>query len=164
MPDAPAASRAKNKSTQVSHHRFAGEPAFPARWFYDFLRALPGEPGFFATIIGGIASADLTPASGCQNHTTSPSAQAIARQSMRQRPPHPASPTFVTVAIRPSSRARDARRSASDLPDVASERAATLWHDEQITSRGSKAVKSILSGACLSASLARSADALIELP
>jgi hypothetical protein len=25
-------------------------PAFPARWFYGFLRDLPGEPGFLATI------------------------------------------------------------------------------------------------------------------
>src|SRR5580693_3909596 len=25
-------------------------PTFPAQWFYGFLRALPGEPGFFATI------------------------------------------------------------------------------------------------------------------
>jgi hypothetical protein len=27
-----------------------GTPAFPARWFYGFLRALPGE-GFVATVI-----------------------------------------------------------------------------------------------------------------
>jgi hypothetical protein len=26
---------------------------------YSLLRALPGEPGFFATVIGGIASTDL---------------------------------------------------------------------------------------------------------
>jgi hypothetical protein len=30
-------------------------------------------------------------------------------------------PTFVTIAKRPSNRARDARRSASDLPDITSE-------------------------------------------
>ncbi|HKC00417.1 MAG TPA: hypothetical protein VKD23_16660 [Terriglobales bacterium] len=28
----------------------------------------------FATVISGIASTNLTPASGCQDHTTSPSA------------------------------------------------------------------------------------------
>jgi hypothetical protein len=28
----------------------AEHPAFPARWFYGFLRALPGAPGFLATI------------------------------------------------------------------------------------------------------------------
>jgi hypothetical protein len=26
-------------------------PAFPAQWFYGLLRALPGEPGFLATVI-----------------------------------------------------------------------------------------------------------------
>jgi hypothetical protein len=36
----------KLKSPQV--HR--KHPAFPTRWFYGFLRALSGEPGFFATI------------------------------------------------------------------------------------------------------------------
>src|SRR5258708_24605653 len=34
----------------------------------------PRRPGSFATVISGIASTDLTPASGCQDHTTSPSA------------------------------------------------------------------------------------------
>src|SRR5882724_537616 len=51
-------------------------PAFPAQWFYDLLRALPGEPGFLATVIGGILPAHLAPASGRQDHTTSPSASA----------------------------------------------------------------------------------------
>src|ERR1700730_4355910 len=36
----------------------------------------PRRPGLFATVAGGIASADLTPASGRQDHTTSPSASA----------------------------------------------------------------------------------------
>ena len=39
----------------------------------------------------------------------------VTRQCREQRPPHPA-PTFVTIAIRPSWRARDARRDARDLP------------------------------------------------
>ena len=41
---------------------------------YSLLRALPGEPGLFATVASGMASTGLTPASGCQDHTTSPSA------------------------------------------------------------------------------------------
>jgi hypothetical protein len=50
----------------------------------------------------------LTPASGRQDHTTSPSApasfvlHAFARLTL-PRPPHPA-PTFVTIAKRPSDR------------------------------------------------------------
>ena len=49
-------------------------PAFPHATVYSLLRALPGEPGLFATVISGIASTDLIPASGRQDHTTSPSA------------------------------------------------------------------------------------------
>jgi hypothetical protein len=33
--------------------------------------------GSFATVAGGIASTDLTPAPRCQDHTTSPSASAL---------------------------------------------------------------------------------------
>src|SRR6202022_4633021 len=36
----------------------------------------PRRSGFFVTVIGGIASANLTPASRRQDHTTSPSASA----------------------------------------------------------------------------------------
>jgi hypothetical protein len=56
----------------------------------------------FATIIGVMRSiiANLTPASGRQDHTTSPSARLHARQSRHSRPSHP-DPTFVTIAKRP---------------------------------------------------------------
>jgi hypothetical protein len=56
--------------------------------------------GLFVTVIGGVASADLTPASRRQDHTTSPSA-AYAFVFALPRPPHPY-PTFVTIAKRPS--------------------------------------------------------------
>jgi hypothetical protein len=39
----------------------------------------PWRPGFLATIINGSLPADLTPASGCQDHTTSPSATCAVR-------------------------------------------------------------------------------------
>jgi hypothetical protein len=44
---------------------------------YGLLRDLLGEPGFLATVIGVMRSiiANLTPASGSQDHTTSPSAK-----------------------------------------------------------------------------------------
>jgi hypothetical protein len=45
--------------------------------------------GFLVTVIGGVASADLTPASRRQDHTTSPSAGWRSRQQHRLRPPHP---------------------------------------------------------------------------
>jgi len=43
---------------------------------------------------------NLTPASGRQDHTTSPSASRIARQARRSRPSHPA-PRFVTLRNAP---------------------------------------------------------------
>jgi hypothetical protein len=49
-------------------------PGIPRAMVYSLLRALPGEPGLFATVISGIASTDLIPASGRQDHTTSLSA------------------------------------------------------------------------------------------
>jgi hypothetical protein len=36
------------------NHRYSRDiPAFPAQWFYGFLRALPGEAAFFAPVAGG---------------------------------------------------------------------------------------------------------------
>src|SRR5260370_15894989 len=60
----------------------------------------PRCPGSFATVISGIASTNWTPASGCQDHTTSPSAQALfVNSAAASTASHPAS---VTIAIRPS--------------------------------------------------------------
>src|SRR5258707_3035741 len=57
-----------------SHHGHTGNhPAFPAQWFYGLLRALPGDQACL-TPSPALLIADLTPASGRQNHTTSPSA------------------------------------------------------------------------------------------
>src|SRR6184192_4610284 len=77
MPNAPAVSRAiKNKAHERSHHGHTrNHPAFPAQWFYGFLRALPGDQACL-TPSPALLIADLTPASGRQNHTTSPSAAA----------------------------------------------------------------------------------------
>src|ERR1700722_2141149 len=69
-----------------------------------------GFKGFFALspVIGlcchrrlRIESANLTPESRRQDHTTSPSASMRPRQKHRSRPLHPV-PTFVTIAKRPS--------------------------------------------------------------
>jgi hypothetical protein len=38
-------------------------PAFPARWCYGLFRALPGEPGFFATVVRDIVH-ELDPSVG----------------------------------------------------------------------------------------------------
>jgi hypothetical protein len=108
---APAVSCASCTKKRTRAYRFSGgSPAFPAQWFYGFLRALPGDrlschrsPCAFG--------ADLTPASGRQDHTTSPYAASPfaarlrrARRCCVHRIPRP---TFVTMAKRPSPGARD---------------------------------------------------------
>jgi hypothetical protein len=61
-PNAPAAwwaEKGRGAHQQSSPRVYRKHPAFPAQWFYGLLRALPGEPGLFATVISGIASTDL---------------------------------------------------------------------------------------------------------
>ncbi len=53
-----------------------GSPGIPARnGFNGFLRALPGDRAFLSPSPAEASSADLTPASRRQDHTTSPSAR-----------------------------------------------------------------------------------------
>src|SRR6202049_3928431 len=69
---------AQNKRTRA--YRFSGgNPAFPAQWFYGLFRALPGDRAFLPPS-PALLSANLTPASGRQDHTTSPSASHAVRQ------------------------------------------------------------------------------------
>jgi hypothetical protein len=68
-------------------------------------------------------------ASGPHDFTVRSRAVRYRRKSVH-RIPHP---TFVTIAKRPSSRARDARRRTIDLPDGTSDAPATRWHDGQIS-------------------------------
>jgi hypothetical protein len=69
-------------NTRVSHHGYTGSPGIPARnGFNGFLRALPGDRAFLPPSPTRIAPQSLTPASGRQDHTTSPSAGLRIRQS-----------------------------------------------------------------------------------
>jgi hypothetical protein len=78
MPVAPAAWRAKDESTPAKSPQVqpdqSGLPR--ANGFNGFLRALPGVHDLSVTVIGATQSilANLTPAKGRQDHTTSPSA------------------------------------------------------------------------------------------
>jgi hypothetical protein len=78
-------------STRVSHHGHTGKrPAFPAQWFYGLFRALPGDRACLPPSSAEMASANLMPASGHQDHTTSPSASRAIRQrriSVHRIPP-----------------------------------------------------------------------------
>jgi hypothetical protein len=66
------------ENTRVSHHGYTGNhPAFPhANGFNGFLRALPGDRACLSPSPAELCSANLTPASRRQDHTTSPSASA----------------------------------------------------------------------------------------
>jgi hypothetical protein len=89
--DAPA-SRVCNGSGRA-HTRSSGHTGITRHSPRNGLRLIsrsPRRPGFFATVARGVTSANLTPASGCQDHTTSPSAPKCPRQKHFSRPPHPA--------------------------------------------------------------------------
>jgi len=66
----------RHKKCAHEHTGQRRHPTFPAQWLYDLYRALPGRAGLVVTVAGGIASTNLTPASGRQDHTTSPYASA----------------------------------------------------------------------------------------
>jgi len=77
---------------EYSQRKHRKHPASPTQWFYGLLRALPGDQLLFLTPSSARrfrVVANLTPAKGRQNHTTSPSAKQRARQSRCSRPPHP---------------------------------------------------------------------------
>ena len=102
----PGARRARSlacsvENTRVSHHGHTGLTRHsPRNGFNGFLRALLGDRAFFVTVVSGVASANLTPASGRQDHTTSPSALAsFVSDTATSTASRPAS---VTIASRPS--------------------------------------------------------------
>ena len=73
----------KRKRTRA--YRFSGgNPAFPAQWFTTYF-ALSPVTGFVATVAPEkLLPKNLTPASGRQDHTTSPSASAtLVSRSLR---------------------------------------------------------------------------------
>src|SRR3977135_2147611 len=81
-------------------YRFSGSiPAFPAQWFYDLYRALPGEPVFLATVTcGSLRKLDTSVGvSGPHDFAVRHPRVRLARAS---RPPH-LTATYLTIAIRP---------------------------------------------------------------
>ena len=63
-------------STRVSHHEFTGNIRLsPRDGFNSLFRALPGDRALLPpSSLRSLLLKNLTPASGCQDHTTSPSA------------------------------------------------------------------------------------------
>src|SRR5579872_2164430 len=113
-PDAPAASHAeKLKHTSNRHHRYAERSGLPCAMVLRLIFALSLVTGLSChhprqNALSILAA--LTPASGCQDHTTSPSAGWRVRLSRQQRPSHPAS-TFVTIRETPLDVSRDTNQS-----------------------------------------------------
>ena len=61
-----------HKKKRTRAYRFSGgNPTFPAQWLYGLLRALLGDRAFLPPSLAD-ESANLTPASGRRDHTTSP--------------------------------------------------------------------------------------------
>ena len=78
--DAPAASCAKCRKHTSSHHRFTGFIRHSLHnGFNGFLRALPGDRALLPPSSRERIPRNLTPASGRQDHTTSPSATSAVR-------------------------------------------------------------------------------------
>jgi hypothetical protein len=88
---ASAAACAVVESTRVSHHGHAGNVRHsPRNGFNGFLRALPGDRACLPpSLLRSLLLRSLMPASGHQDHTTSPSASSAIRQRRHPRPPHP---------------------------------------------------------------------------
>jgi hypothetical protein len=82
------------KKAGGSDHRFSrSNPAFPAQWFYGLLRALPGVPGFVATVARGACFRRLDPSvGGPEPHAFAVRLRRVRRAQPR-RPSHPASNT-----------------------------------------------------------------------
>jgi hypothetical protein len=82
----------KNKKAyEHSHHGHTGSPGIPRAMVLTVSFALSPVTGLFChRRFAGIIPQNLTPASGRQDHTTSPSAKWRSRQQRRLRPPDPA--------------------------------------------------------------------------
>jgi hypothetical protein len=73
-----------------SHHGHTGITRHSLRnGFNGLFRALPGDRAFLSPSLADLSSANLTPASRRQDHTTWPSAGLRSRLKRRLRPPHP---------------------------------------------------------------------------
>ena len=95
-----------------------GNPTFPAQWLYGLLRALLGDRAFLPPSLAN-ESANLTPASGRRDHTTSPYASApFVKSASTSTASHP---NVRDDGQRPFSRRQDAGSPKGDLPDDESE-------------------------------------------
>jgi hypothetical protein len=135
VPVAPAASCAKcSKAHELVTTVAPESPGIPARdGFNSLFRALPGDRAFLSPSLADLSSANLTPASRRQDHTTSPSASQAHLVTSAARVHRIPCPTFVTIAKRPSVSGRDGEGYAGDLRQKGTEIFLKEGLDRQIT-------------------------------
>jgi hypothetical protein len=75
-------------------------PAFPAQWFYGFLRALPGDRLVVTVAPKKLASQELDASAGASGPHDFAVRNLRRSSKALSRPPHPI-PTFVTMANAP---------------------------------------------------------------
>jgi hypothetical protein len=139
MRDAPAASYAigRVEHTSVVTTGSPGSPGIPRAMVYGVFRALPGVPGFLATVIRELLR-ELDTSVGVPG----PHGFAVrnrlhsSKKLLASTASHPA---FLTIAKRPSCRDRMARACRDDLPDRHSEEFLQTGLDNQIA-EGTKAI------------------------
>jgi hypothetical protein len=114
----------KNKKHgELVHHGHTGNTQHsPHNGFNSFLRALPGDRACLspsqATMRKHCRQLDIgVEISGPHDFAVRLERVRRSRQSVHRIPRQ----RFVTIAKRPSQRARDARKDAGDLPDIASQ-------------------------------------------
>ena len=100
---APAVSCAKVCKKGAHEHTGSAEASdIPCAMALRLISRSPRRAGLVVTVISGIASTNLTPASGRQDHTTSPYASVpFVKGTSASTASHPA---LVTIAKRPSYR------------------------------------------------------------
>jgi len=84
--------RVRRRATRDAHgfDRYSLDiPAFPARWLYGLLRALPGERPFLPPLPMGRFPTDVAPGSRRQDHATSPYAAGVSSGEGSPRRPAP---------------------------------------------------------------------------
>src|SRR5438067_13922890 len=81
--------RKQKKRTSVVTTGSPKQSGLPCAMVYGLFRALLGDRAFLPPSLAD-RSANLTPASGRQDHTALPSAISIVRLATSKRPPHPA--------------------------------------------------------------------------
>ena len=92
----------KNKAHERSHHGHTGNrPAFPAQWFYDLYRALPGDRAFLPPSPAKVTFRELDTSVGVSGpHDFSVHKKALS--SLALLASTASRPASVTIANRPS--------------------------------------------------------------